>query len=223
MATMLRGDAEIRKDVMEEIAYDPAVTVHDIAVIVEDGLVTLTGTADSYATRQAAVDAAWRISGVRDVINTIVVDPTLLGVPTDEEIAADVRGRLEKDFLVPKGRITVEVHDGVVTLAGTVDWHFQREAVREEAADAMGVRDVNNEIEIDRSHASPDEIQSSIRKALTRSAQVNASNIQVAVDEGHVTLSGTARSFAEQQEAEDAAWRARGVTDVTDHIVIRPL
>jgi len=222
MATMVRGDAEIRSDVMDEIAYDPAVTVHDIAVIVEDGLVTLTGTADSYGTRQAAVDAAWRISGVRDVINTIVVDPTLLGVPTDDEIAADVRERLEKDFLVPKGRITVEVHDGVVTLAGTVDWHFQREAVREEAEDAKGVRDVNNEIEIDRSHASPQQIQSSIQKALTRSAQVNASNIQVAVDEGHVTLSGTARSFAEQQEAENAAWRARGVTDVTDRIVIQP-
>jgi osmotically-inducible protein OsmY len=222
MATMVRGDADIRRDVMDEIAYDPAVTVHDIAVIVEDGLVTLTGTADSYGTRQAAVDAAWRVSGVRDVINSIVVDPTLLGVPTDEEIAADVRERLEKDFLVPKGRITVSVHDGVVTLAGTVDWHFQREAVREEAADAKGVRDVNNEIEIDRSHASPDEIQSSIRKALTRNAQVDASNIQVAVDEGHVTLSGTARSFAEQQEAEDAAWRARGVTDVTDKIVIQP-
>jgi osmotically-inducible protein OsmY len=219
---MLRQDAEIRADVMEEIAYDPVVTVHDIAVIVEDGLVTLTGTADSYATRQASEDAARRVSGVRDVINEIVVDPTLLGVPTDEEIAADVRERLQKDFLVPKDRITVSVHDGVVTLAGTLSWHFQREAAREEAAEAKGVRDVNNEIEIDRSFASPQEIQSSIRKALTRSAQVEASNIQVAVDAGHVTLTGTARSFAEQQAAENAAWRARGVTDVTDHIVIQP-
>lgn len=41
-------------------------------------------------------------------------------------------------------------------------------------------------------------------------------------DGGHVTLSGTARSFAERQEAENTAWRARGVTEVTDNIAIQP-
>jgi osmotically-inducible protein OsmY len=44
----------------------------------------------------------------------------------------------------------------------------------------------------------------------------------VIVDGGHVTLAGEARSFAERQAAEDAAWRARGVTDVTDNIAIQP-
>jgi osmotically-inducible protein OsmY len=51
---------------------------------------------------------------------------------------------------------------------------------------------------------------------------VEAGNIQVFVDGGHVTLSGKARSFAERQAAEEAAWRARGVTNVTDNIAIRP-
>src|SRR5579871_2874617 len=90
-----RSDADIREDVREEIEYDPVVTVHDIAVVVEDGTVTLAGVADSYGTRRAAEDAAWRIRGVRQVVNRILVDPGLLGVPTDAEIAADVRQRLE--------------------------------------------------------------------------------------------------------------------------------
>jgi osmotically-inducible protein OsmY len=222
MAILVRSDADIRADVIDEIDDDPAVTVNDIAVIVEGGIVTLTGVADSYGTRRAAENAAWWVCGVRDVVNQIVVDPTLLGVPTDAELAADVQKRLEHNFLLPKDRIRVSVHDGVVTLAGSVDWHLQREAARESAAGAKGVRDINDEIEIDRSRAEPGQIQASIKKALIRRAQVDAGDIHVAVDGGHVTLSGTARSAAERQDAVDAAWRVRGVTQVNDNITIEP-
>src|SRR5262245_46074984 len=131
MATLLRSDAAIRADVIDEMAYDPAVTVRDVAVVVEGGFVTLSGVADSYGTRQAAQQSAWRVAGVVGVYNNILVDPTLLGMPTDEQIAAYLRDRMEKDFLVPKGRITVSVRDGVVTLGGNVDSHYQREAAYE--------------------------------------------------------------------------------------------
>jgi osmotically-inducible protein OsmY len=217
-----RRDEEIRGHVTDEMTYDPAVAIRDLSVVVEDGCVTLTGAADSYGTRQAAVEAAWRIGGVAGVDNAIVVDPNLPGMPADEEIAADVRARLDKDPLVPRGRIMVSVHDGVVTMMGTVDWHFQRKAARKAAEKTNGVREVKQKIVINRSHASPQEIMAAIRKALDRSAQVEGSRIQVFVDGGHVTLSGTARSFSERQAAEEAAYRARGVTDLTDNIVIQP-
>jgi hypothetical protein len=110
MAILVRSDADIRADVIDEIDDDPAVTVNDIAVIVEGGIVTLTGVADSYGTRRAAENAVWWVCGVRDVVNQIVVDPTLLGVPTDAELAADVQKRLEHNFLLPKDRIRVSVH-----------------------------------------------------------------------------------------------------------------
>jgi osmotically-inducible protein OsmY len=222
MATLVKSDANIRTNILEEMAYDPAVTVHDIAVVVDGGVVTLTGVADSYGTRRAAENAAWRVYGARDVFNQIVVDPTLLGMPTDAELTADVRNRLENNFLVPRGRIQVSAHDGVVTLTGSVNWHLQREAARESVAGVKGVRDIRNEITLDRSHAEPREIEASIQKALVRSARVDAGNIHVAVDGGHVTLTGTARSFAERRDAVDAAWRARGVTQVSDHITIQP-
>jgi osmotically-inducible protein OsmY len=223
MATAIDSDAQIRESVMEEIDYDPVVTVHDIDVTVQDRTVTLTGVADAFGTRKAAEQAAWRVFGVRNVINQIVVDPSVLGMPTDDEIARYLRGRLEKDFLVPQGRITVDVQDGIVTLSGTVDWHLQRLAADEEAQETIGVRKVVNHITIDRSHTSPSQIEAAIRKALTRSAQVDARQIQVSVEGAHVTLTGTVRSVAERKAAEDAAWRAKGVTDVTDNIAIQPV
>jgi osmotically-inducible protein OsmY len=218
----MQGDEEIRGHVMDEMAYDPAVAVRDLLVVVEDGCVTLTGAADWCRTRKAAEEAAWRVGGVAGVRNDIVVDPSLPGRPTDEEIAADLRERLDEEFLVPRGRITVSVHDGVVSLTGTVDWHFQRKAALEEAEGASGVRDVKHRIAIHRSHASAQEITAAIRKALSRSAQVAGSHIQVFVDGGHVTLSGRARTFSERQAAEDIAFRAQGVTDMTVNIVVQP-
>jgi osmotically-inducible protein OsmY len=223
MAIGIDSDPQIRESVSEEMEYDPAVTVHDIDVSVHDGTVTLTGVADAYGTRKAAEQAAWRVFGVRNVVNQVIVDPTMLGMPNDDEIARYLRGRLEKDFLVPKGRITVDVQDGIVTLTGTVDWHLQRLAADEEAQETVGVRQVVNHITIDRSHTSPSEIEGAIRKALTRSAQLDARQIQVSVEGAHVTLTGTVRSAAERQAAEDAAWRAKGVTEVTDNLAIQPV
>jgi osmotically-inducible protein OsmY len=222
MTTPVTNDAQIRDYVLEEMDYDPAVTVNDIAVIVNNGVVTLDGVADSYGTRRATELAAWRVYGVRNVIDNVTVSPSMLGQPTDNQIATDLSQRLEKDFLVPKGRISVSVEDGIATLRGAVRLHIQREAAKEEAEDTTGVRFVNNLIEIDQSTPSPRNITADIQKALTRNAQVDAGNIQVTADGGHVRLTGTARSLAEREEAENAAWRASGVTDVTDNITIRP-
>ena len=61
MTTTVINDVQIRDRVLEEMAYDPAVTANDIAVIVYDGVVTLEGIADSYGTRRAVEMAAWRV------------------------------------------------------------------------------------------------------------------------------------------------------------------
>src|SRR6185369_2755333 len=107
---------------------------------------------ESFSMRAAATEAAWRVWGVTGVVNNIRVEPTDLSRDIDDQITADLRQRLDKDFLVPKGRIQFTVADGVVTLRGVVNWHFQREAAREEAEDTWGVRSVINEIEIDQSY-----------------------------------------------------------------------
>jgi len=55
-----------------------------------------------------------------------------------------------------------------------------------------------------------------------RHAEIDAENIQVRVEEGgHAIFSGTVRSWAERKEAEEAAWRASGVTKVTNLIRVQ--
>ena len=139
---MARKDSDIRADVLAEMAWDPKVTVADIGATVKDGYVTLTGVASTFATKYAATDAAFRVYGVKDVDNDMIVDPAAFGLRTDEQIAADVRSMLALDLEVPDTRITVSVLDGVVTLGGDVDYFYQRDAAEDDAASILGVRDV---------------------------------------------------------------------------------
>jgi osmotically-inducible protein OsmY len=51
---------------------------------------------------------------------------------------------------------------------------------------------------------------------------LDAMKISVEAVGGKVVLTGTVRSWAEREEAELAAWRAPGVTEVQNRIVVSP-
>ncbi|MEA2528674.1 MAG: hypothetical protein QOG89_318 [Thermomicrobiales bacterium] len=225
MAVATRTDAEILESVLAELEWDPEVgRADDIAVLVEDGVVTLSGTVDSYAKKLAAERAALRVGGVRAVANDIAVR---LVVPThdrtDTSIAKAVSEALDSNVLVPKGRIKVAVELGRVTLEGDVDWQFEREEAERTARRVDGVVDVTNEIVVKpRGNVTEAEIKSGIERALLRSAEVDAEQIKVIVEGGRVILTGVVHSWAEREAAEQAAWRAPGATQVINKIEVRP-
>ena len=68
-ATATRTDADVQRDVLEELKWDARVQPNEIGVAVKDGIVTLTGWVDSYTKRWAAEEAALRVRGVKAVAN----------------------------------------------------------------------------------------------------------------------------------------------------------
>ena len=87
--------------------------------------------------------------------------------------------------------------------------------------DLTGVRGVTNTIIVE-PHVSVLDVKSKIEAALTRSAEVDARRINVAVADSKVTLSGNVHSWFERDEARRAAWAAPGVNEVDDHIAVVP-
>ena len=116
-----RNDEEIQKSVLDELKWDGRVLATDVGVEVNKGVVTLTGSVESYAKRVAAQEAAHRVRGVLDVANDIQIRVPESTGRTDTEIAQAVRQALEWNVFVPQERIHSTVSEGLVTLTGTVD------------------------------------------------------------------------------------------------------
>lgn len=221
MTERVRTDEEIRDDVLDELEWDPAIPeASQIGVAVDNGVVTLSGVVASYPVRRAAEEAARRVDGVRAIANDVEVRVPAEGARSDTDIAAAAVNALEWDSQVPSERIKVVVRDGWVTLEGTVDWHYQKEAAERAVRNLQGVTGVTNQIKVVAPRISPAEVKARIERAFERSAQLEAQGISVEVHDGRLVLTGRVRSMAERDQAEAAAWSTKGVSEVENRIVV---
>ena len=111
------------------------------------------------------------------------------------------------------------VTNGYVTLEGSVNWHYQKDAAARCVQYLMGFRSVTNSIGI-KSVATSADIKSKIEDAFRRNADIDARRVTVESDAGEVTLHGNVSSNKERTEAMMAAWAAPGVTSVDNQILI---
>ena len=91
----MKTDIEIQKDVMDELKWEPLLSVSEIGVAVKQGIVTLSGTVDSFSKKEEAETAAKRVSGVKAVAEDIEVKPFATSVKNDTEIARMVADSLK--------------------------------------------------------------------------------------------------------------------------------
>ena len=164
---------------------------------------------------------AKRVLGVKAVVNDLVVKLASGSERLDREIADDAVDALKRELPLSSRRIKAIVRDGWITLEGQVQWDFQRRMAESAVRKVRGLKGVVNLIKVE-PKASPAEVKAKIEKALKRSAEVDARNIEVGTEGGTVTLRGRVRSWVEKDEAEKAAWRAPGVRNVCNLIVIDP-
>jgi osmotically-inducible protein OsmY len=140
---------------------------------------------------------------------------------SDADIAAEVDAALDRAIDVPSGVVQGVVDDHFVTLAGSVDWHFQRQAAERAVRYLKGVSGLRNSITIE-PRASATDLKKTIAAALDRNAQLKKRGIGVATDEETVILTGKVRTCAERHQADMTAWSAPGVTNVANQLVVAP-
>ncbi len=218
----MKTDSQIQQDVLNELKWDTRVAPNEVGVEVGNGIVTLTGTVSSYAKKLAAEEAAHHVLGVLDVANDLAVKLAPDAKPDDTEIAAAVRQALQWDVFVPDDKIQTTVAHGFVTLQGTVEYASQRHDAARAVQNLAGVCAIDNLIKVKRVDVQKPMLKTAIHDALERRAERDADRIQLQIDAGHVTLSGTVHSWSERQAVVGAAWGTRGVEMVTDELHISP-
>jgi osmotically-inducible protein OsmY len=217
----MRSDTEIKKDVEDELRWEPDIDPTDVGVAVKDGVVTLTGYVRSYSQKRQAEICTKRVAGVVGVANNIEVRLPHINERPDPEIARDAVAAIRFELPFSSEHIKVVVKDGRLTLEGELEWNYQRERAENAVQRIRGVKSVSNLIKL-KPRVAPTAIKEKIEDALKRHAEIEAERIMIETDGGEVTLRGTVRSWAERREAELAAWAAPGVTRVDNRIRVNP-
>ena len=214
------SDFDLQRDILEELNFEPQVDPAHIGVMVDQGVVTLTGHVSSYAEKLAAEQAVRRVQGVRAIAEEIEVRVPNHKKTADDEIAKRVLDILSWDSALPQNAIRITVQNGWVNLEGEVDWQFQRAAAQNRVGNLSGLVGIINNITLNARPQSP-QIQRNIEAAFRRNAKIAPDTVRVSVlDDGQVVLAGRVHNWTERTAAEDAAWSVPGVTFVENHLTV---
>lgn len=227
-----RPNDELRADVLAAIAVDPATEPYEVSVDVRGGIVTLSGTVQSWAERRLAESVAAGVNGVREIVNEISIDYAL--ERSDEEIGAEIEKRLRLDPYVSSGFVEVAVDGGRVELTGRVGSANEKVHARNDAW-VTGVDGVDADgLEVDWTIAdelkrrtkvvmkSDGDIETAIEETFLFDPRILAAGIEVSVEDGIATLTGTVGSLSERNAAVRDAGNAAGVVEVVDRLRVMP-
>ena len=216
----MKDNTTVQKDVRDALKWEPLLSGTEILVSVNDGIVTLSGTVDSYIKRSGAERAAQHVSGVKEVIEKIEVKPdSTYSIKDDNDIAVEIQNAFKWNERVPDNRIKVKVEDGWVTLEGRLNNNYQKDAAGEAVKNLMGVTGISNNIHL-QSQGNDKVEKMDIESALRRDSTINDDDINVEVAGSGVILSGSVKTWYQRNEAEKIAWNAAGIETVDNELVV---
>jgi osmotically-inducible protein OsmY len=239
---VVKSDSAIRDAVKDALIYDPRVFSFKITPSVEDGTVTLSGTVDNIKAKRAAEQVARNTVGVFQVRNLIRIKTTK---PSEAEIRANLESALAKDPYLEDDEIEPKVSNTTVELEGNVDTYYEKGRADDIAAKAYGVTSIENNLTVRNGKKplsydpyladyyiydtgwydyqpfytfEPDsEIRAEVQDELWWSPFVDAQDVEVEVDDGIVTLSGTVDTIGEWRVATQEAYEG-GATWVRNQL-----
>ncbi|GGD80190.1 BON domain-containing protein [Emticicia aquatilis] len=215
----MKSNEDLQRDVQNAIKWEPLLHAAEIGVTAIDGVVTLTGTVDSYAKKSEAEEAAKKVSGLKALVEKIEIKFSSTWKKDDADIATEILNALKLNWEIPNEDIVVKVENGWVRLDGEVQWNYQREATKKVVKQLAGVLGVTNDIRL--SAETHDAIEKKdIQDAFTRNWSICEQDIEVKVLGNNVTLNGSVDSYYQRDEAARIAWNAPGVTSVDNELIV---
>ena len=146
-------------------------------------------------------------------------------IRTDAKLQLDVMAELQWEPAVHASRISVEVKDSVVTLAGEVSsyadkWNAARAARRVKGVKALAVK---MEVKLgDFGRRTDADIAQAATSILSWTGPLPAQTVKVTVEDGWLTLSGDVEWQYQRQNAANSVRYLQGVKGVSNRIAVKP-
>ena len=200
----------------------------DVKVTVDsNGIATLTGTVSLYQYKSDAANRVRKAKGVTAVRNEIQVTGSNA---SDGDLKAKLAEKLTYDRVgygtTPFNAISINVENGVVTLAGHAYSYPDRDSAVALVSTYPGVKDVIDNIEVDPTSIMDDQIRTSVARAVYGYPTLNkyaidpAKPIRISVQNGHVELYGVVDSQADKDTAYIRANGVPGVFGVKNYLQV---
>ncbi|AHJ97530.1 BON domain-containing protein [Hymenobacter swuensis] len=227
-AEVLNSDEDITIQIRELLDWDIRVNSALVQVRTAQQVVHLSGTVGSAAEKARIIATAYQAGAEHVDARDLFVAAWALGPElrrdkfapkADTDIAQAVRDALRLDPRVQAFAPLVQVHDGTVTLAGSVSNLRARQVAEQDARLVVGVCDVHNLLKVRAERTSPDaDIQATIVDALARDPYLGHYSFVVNVQHGKATLYGQVGSHFEQAQAGDIAAGVNEVVEVENRL-----
>lgn len=143
---------------------------------------------------------------------------------SDSSLQQAVLDELQWEPSVNAAHIGVTAKDGVVTLSGDISSYAEKWAAERAARRVYGVKAVAEEIKVRYPFDMVDDtdIAQKALQVLSWDIEVPPNKVTVKVENGWVTLTGTVDWNFQRSAAEADVRKLKGVTGVSDNIMIKP-
>lgn len=235
------SDEALREQVSLALERDAALERSDIEVkSVNGGVVVLAGEAQTLSAHQRAIRDARAVPGVRRVASEIESPDTLGDAEIWEDgkepgASGDLQAAASDAWLTTKVKVqlmaepglspfavNVDTRDGVVSLFGSVSTERLKERAETQAKSVSGVKAVDNELQVvpevaaERVEAEDGQLKKDVTERLGARESLGDADIDVAVENGVVRLTGTVASQSDRLTALTVARGTKGVGSVID-------
>jgi hyperosmotically inducible protein len=225
MAATGRYDQQIQQAVSQKI-HD-AKQLQNVRSSVEDGIVTLTGTAGLYQDKLDAAKKVKKLANVSGVRNQIAVAGETvpdgqLQQKLAKKLAYDRVGYYDNAF----NYLALGVKDGVVTVSGATYNDVARDSALAIIARMPGVKDVVSQVNVLPTSIFDDSLRIRTARAIYRDSVLGryatdpVDPIRIVIENGHVTLYGTVQSAMDKTVAGLRANGVPGVFSVDNKLVV---
>lgn len=230
--TTMVDDKKLKEQVEKLLANDPVLKAQKIEVEADSGTVNLQGKVESWHQKQFAAKIIKSVKGIRKVNNNLAF-VYVENRPADE-IKSNILGLLRNDIRIEDGMVDVDVKGRTVILFGTVGSTSEKSLAIVHAwvpgidtvtAKALEVSPDKRDtlLRMDKYvKRSDDELIEAIRMAFKEDPRLTDYNIQVALDKGNATLTGTVNHLRAKKAAAENASNIVGVWSVDSKIRIEP-